>query len=137
MTIFIESMQKLITKMQSNFYTNYNQPWLHLNQAEIKTLTLCMFYSFMGALCFFMLPELSYAVDGGGISNITNLKSLTKTVKTDIQSYGIPIVLNAAGIGLSGFALLTQRWTYLFFGAAYLIFVNLYFGFVNGNFNVQ
>ena len=111
---------------------------LLMTKNELSTLMLCICCSIICALCFFILPELSYAADAtGGISNITSLKDLTTTVKKDVQSYGIPIVLNAAGIGLSGFALITQRWTYLFFGAAYLVFVNLYFGFVNANFDVK
>lgn len=130
MAIFIESMQKLKTKMQNNFYA---KPAIGLNHSELKTLIACLCCSIMGALFLFVLPELSHAA---AISKITDLKGLTTTVQTDIQSYGLPIMLNAGGIGISALALITQRWQFLFFGAAYLIFVNLYFGFVNGNFNV-
>lgn len=133
MAIIIETMQKVITKMQSNFYA---KPAIQLDQIELRTLVACLCCSILGALCLFVLPELSYAAANGGISEISDLKGLTTNVKTNIQSYGLPIVLNAAGVGISGFALITQRWQYLFFGAAFLIFVNLYFGFVNANFKI-
>jgi len=72
-----------------------------------------------------------------GITDIADIKTLTKKVQDDSQGYLIPMVLNAAGIATAGFALISQRWTMLMFGAAYLIFVNVFFGFVNGSFKVN
>lgn len=71
------------------------------------------------------------------VDDIADIKTLTKKVQDDSQGYLIPMVLNAAGIATAGFALISQRWTMLMFGAAYLIFVNVFFGFVNGSFKVS
>ena len=70
------------------------------------------------------------------IADIADIKTLTKKVQDDSQNYLIPMVLNAAGIATAAFALISQRWTMLMFGAAYLIFVNVFFGFINGSFKV-
>jgi len=80
-----------------------------------------------------LYPEYGLA----GITDIADIKTLTKKVQDDSQEYLIPMVLNAAGIATAGFALISQRWTMLMFGAAYLIFVNVFFGFVNGSFKVN
>ena len=80
-----------------------------------------------------LYPEYGLA----GITDIADIKTLTKKVQDDSQGYLIPMVLNAAGIATAGFALISQRWTMLMFGAAYLIFVNVFFGFVNGSFKVS
>lgn len=80
-----------------------------------------------------LYPEYGLA----GITDIADIKTLTKKVQDDSQGYLIPMVLNAAGIATAGFALISQRWTMLMFGAAYLIFVNVFFGFVNGSFKVN
>jgi hypothetical protein len=80
-----------------------------------------------------LYPEYGLA----GITDIADIKTLTKKVQDDSQGYLIPMVLNAAGIETAGFALISQRWTMLMFGAAYLIFVNVFFGFVNGSFKVN
>jgi hypothetical protein len=71
------------------------------------------------------------------VDDIADIKTLTKKVQDDSQGYLIPMVLNAAGIATAGFALISQRWTMLMFGAAYLIFVNVFFGFVNGSFKIS
>lgn len=71
------------------------------------------------------------------IAGVTDLKGLSKTVETEIQSNGIPIILNAAGITSAAFALITQRWMMLVLGAAYLIFINVFFGYVNTNFKAS
>ncbi len=80
----------------------------------------------------FLFTELSF-----GIDEIADIKTLTKKVQDDTQGYFIPMILNAAGVGTAAFALISQRWTMLIFGAAYLIFVNVFFGFVNGSFKVK
>ena len=81
-------------------------------------------------IAIFLLPETSFA----DVTSIGTMKDLSKKVKDEVQGNIASIVLNAAGIGTAGFALLTSRWTMLFFGAAYLVFVNLFFGFANGMF---
>ena len=80
-----------------------------------------------------LYPEYGLA----GITDIADIKTLTKKVQDDSQGYLIPMVLNAAGIATAGFALISQRWTMLMFGAAYLIFVNVFFGFVNASFKIN
>ena len=95
---------------------------------EFSLLLICLLIA--SAVLF---PEFSYAA----IGEIGDLKTLTKTVQDDVHGYAIPIILNAAGVGCAGYALLTQRWTMLIFGAAYLIFVNVFFGFVKGQFGVK
>lgn len=106
--------------------------------ARVPWLEFSVLLFFIAGMLF---PEVSFAAGGGGgsssISAITDLKTLSKTVQSDIQGYAIPIVLNAAGIGCAGFALISQRWTMLILGAAYLIFVNVFFGFVNGKFQIS
>ena len=82
---------------------------------------------------FMLHPEYGLAA----VDDIADIKTLTKKVQDDSQGYLIPMVLNAAGIATAGFALISQRWTMLMFGAAYLIFVNVFFGFVNGSFKIS
>ncbi|RZI47505.1 hypothetical protein EDM53_01610 [Rickettsiales endosymbiont of Peranema trichophorum] len=79
-----------------------------------------------------LYPEIGISA----IENINGMAALSQKVQNEIQSHGISIVLNAAGIGTAAFALITSRWTMLLFGAAYLVFVNVFFGFVNGAFKV-
>ncbi len=83
----------------------------------------------LGASMIFY-PGFSFAV----VNDIADMKALSTKVNTEIQNNAIPMVLNAAGISVAAFALITSRWTMLFFGAAYLAFVNIYFGMVNGLF---
>lgn len=106
----------------------YNYPKLNILVKGL--LSICMVLMTMG---IFFYPELLLAADSG-IGSISDLAGLKNQVKSDIQTHAVPIVLNAAGIGLAAFALIVQRWTMLFFGAAYLVFVNVFFGFVNGQF---
>ena len=57
-----------------------------------------------------LYPEYGLA----GITDIADIKTLTKKVQDDSQGYLIPMVLNAAGIATAGFALISQRWTTTF-----------------------
>ena len=98
---------------------------------KIKSALQACSLIILGVLILY--PEYGLA----GITDIADIKTLTKKVQDDSQGYLIPMVLNAAGIATAGFALISQRWTMLMFGAAYLIFVNVFFGFVNGSFKVS
>lgn len=105
---------------------------LSMNQNEINKASKFQLLQVAIGLCFVAIltsPEASCA-----ISDISDIKSLTSQVKTQVQGSGMTLVLNAAGIGTALVALITSRWTTLLFGAAYLIFVNGYFGYVNGTF---
>ena len=88
----------------------------------------------LSVFCFFiaifLFPETSFAE----VTSIGTMAELSAKVKSEVQGNIASIVLNSAGIGTAAFALLTSRWTMLFFGAAYLVFVNLFFGFANGMF---
>ncbi len=91
-------------------------------------------YPFLSLLLLVALFYSEYSFAAPKITGVTGLKGLSQTVETEIQSHGIPIVLNAAGITSAAFALITQRWMMLVLGAAYLIFINVFFGYVNHNF---
>ena len=117
---------KLNDCVQNKQSTNYNKR-VHYSRL-LATLAITLF-----AISAILYPEDVLAA----IDVIKDTKALAKKVQTETQEVGIPILLNAAGIACAGFAIVTQRWTMLILGAAYLVFVNVFFGFVNGAFKIS
>jgi hypothetical protein len=114
-------------RMKEKFFIKSVERGIDNHKKVLKICTLIL----LGVMILY--PEYGLA----GITDIADIKTLTKKVQDDSQGYLIPMVLNAAGIATAGFALISQRWTMLMFGAAYLIFVNVFFGFVNGSFKIK
>ncbi|CAL7960197.1 membrane hypothetical protein [Alphaproteobacteria bacterium] len=117
-------------RMTPKFYLGQKKQHI-VSDKMFLVLVMLSVLCFSASILFF--PEFCFAE----IAEIGDLKSLAKTVQDDVHSYGIPIILNTAGAAVAGFALVTQRWTMLIFGAAYLIFVNIFFGFVKGKFGIK
>jgi len=74
------------------------------------------------------LPEIAEAAD---FSKDKTLAAVAKTVKEETQGSMVKILLNIAGVATSAYAIFTQRWTMFALGGAYLMFVYIYFGWVN------
>jgi len=122
----IEFIQGLLMQ---GFLREYK--WRHgkpMSRSLLLYISLACF-----VVAWILYPDVSFAE----IAEIGDLKSLAKVVQDDIHGYGIPIILNIAGIGVAGFALITQRWQILILGGMYLIFVNVFFGFVKGKFGIK
>ena len=78
------------------------------------------------------LPEIAEAAD---FSKDKTLAAVAKTVKEETQGSMVKILLNIAGVATSAYAIFTQRWRMFALGGAYLMFVYIYFGWVNEHYN--
>jgi hypothetical protein len=76
------------------------------------------------------LPEIAEASQNS-FGTSKSLSAVADTVKKEAQGSMVKILLNIAGVATSAYAIFTQRWTMFALGGAYLIFVYLYFGWVN------
>lgn len=76
------------------------------------------------------LPEIAEAGQNS-FGTSKSLSAVADTVKKEAQGSMVKILLNIAGVATSAYAIFTQRWTMFALGGAYLIFVYLYFGWVN------
>lgn len=88
------------------------------------------------AVLFFVMAFFISGSSYAAIDSVNGLGTLAKTVKEEAQGSILTILLNAAGVACAAFAIITQRWTMLFLGIAYLVFVQVFFGFVNSKYGL-
>ena len=85
---------------------------------------------------FFVVAFFISGSSHAAIDSVNGLGTLAKTVRDEAQGSILTILLNAAGVACAAFAIITQRWTMLFLGIAYLVFVQVFFGFVNSKYGL-
>lgn len=110
------------------FKESVKEQWIKGKKKTSRAKTMFSAFLLLLGISLIALPNIANATD---FSKDKTLSSVAKTVKEETQGSMVKILLNIAGVVTSAYAIFTQRWTMFALGGAYLIFVYVYFGWVN------
>ena len=124
---------KDISVMAMVFKENIKDRWMVGKKETNKARAMLSACLLLLGISLIALPDIANAA--ADFSKDKSLSAVAKTVKEETQGSMVKILLNIAGVVTSAFAIFTQRWTMFALGGAYLIFVYIYFGWVNERFS--
>lgn len=122
-----------ISVMAMVFKENIKDRWMVGKKETSKARAMLPVFLLLLGISLIALPDIANAA--ADFSKDKSLSAVAKTVKEETQGSMVKILLNIAGVVTSAFAIFTQRWTMFALGGAYLIFVYVYFGWVNERFS--
>jgi hypothetical protein len=111
------------------FKESVKEQWIKGKKKTSRAKTIFSAFLLLLGISLIALPHMANA--STDFSRDKTLSSVAKTVKDETQGSMVKILLNIAGVVTSAYAIFTQRWTMFALGGAYLIFVYVYFGWVN------